>query len=575
MAKTEKNISPQQGRTLPLPVRPGAEGGSWIYLVLCPLIVIVPFVNFIKHHGYGYLAGEVLLILAVCVGVGVFLGLLLFRNGLVSRPLMMAALIFLFADIQLGGSGIMNQIVVLAAGGAAFALWRSVAHIAKIATAVFGAIFLSTVLLPSDGVAPETASAAPMPAGRVDLPPVLHIVLDEHAGPEGIPTVLESGAELKERLRSFYESHGFRLYGKAYSLFADTVPSLAHMANLLESSDPGQTGLFVPDGANFRLERNAYFERLQKAGYRLQVYQTGYLDFCAGLDTAPALCRTTAINDLRAVRDSSLPRRQKASAIAKLFMERSSPYSGVRIVYGVVQNLARNNGIMLPFWAIEEFRVSSLPAMQVLEDLGSGVSNASAGDFFFAHVLLPHHPYALDSDCGIRAPGDWLIRQSVFVPGRLGLDSSLAFAQRLHGRYHEQITCLYTILEKIMDGINDSPLAERFIVILHGDHGSKIQTRYPLLDNADQLTSHEMIQNYSTLFAVRAPAIAPGESDERRAVQELFKTFVESGFASLHPSRDAKQKPFVYLSQEEEPLAYGAARLPLIDFENGQVANRP
>ena len=387
--------------------------------------------------------------------------------------------------------------------------------------------------------------------------------------------MVNSGEGLKERLRSFYESHGFRIYGRAYSRFADTVPSLAHMVNLMETSGPGQTGLFKRQGSGYGLQRNTYFERLQKAGYRLQVYQTGYLDFCTGPDNARTVCRTTAVNDLRSVRDSRLPHSQKASAIARLYMERSSPYKAVRAAYAVVQNLARNNGLMLPLWSVEKFLVSPLPAMKDLQDLGSAVSNASAGDFFFAHVLLPHHPYALGSDCGIRAPNDWLNRKALFVPGRLGLDSTLAFAQRLHGRYHEQITCLYTVLEKIMDGINESPLAERFIVILNGDHGSKIQTRYPLLDNADQLTNHEMIQNYSTLFAVRAPGIAPGESDERRAVQELFKTFVESGFASLSPPSDAEQKPFVYLSEEEEPLAYGAARLPLIDFENGQVASRP
>ena len=53
------------------------------------------------------------------------------------------------------------------------------------------------------------------------LPPVVHILLDEHIGIEGLGGDAAADA-MKERLRSFYVNNGFRLFGGAYSEVSST-----------------------------------------------------------------------------------------------------------------------------------------------------------------------------------------------------------------------------------------------------------------------------------------------------------------------------------------------------------------
>ncbi len=556
---------------------------GWLYPLACPLVLVTPFLGFIEHHDYGFLAPEVLAIVTALAAAGLVLGLVLLRAGTRARALVLFVLLVLFADIQFGWNNIAERPQALLSLAILPLAWMLRTHLAEIATAAFAAILLSTLLLPGAPTALETTQPAPKLAAklakgapsRAELPPVLHLVLDEHAGLEGFSTRIDGGAELRDQLRAFYAERGFRLYAKAYSRHAETAASLAHTVNLFDSVVAVDGGLLVRDGTNFRLTRNGYFERLRAAGYRLRVHQTGYLDLCGALDPAPAICHTSDPNDLRAVRDSRLPTDQKADAIAKLYLERSAVHEGLRMIYGFVQIAARHGGLDAPVWPLEPFRVSALPALAALDEIEASVARAEAGDFIFGHVLLPHYPYALTTDCGIRPPRDWLGRASVFLPGRLGLATSEAFTRALHRRYYQQVGCLYRRLDRILEAVSKSPFAENFVVVLHGDHGAKIQSPLPLVDNLADLTRDRFIENYATLFAVRAPGVAPGTDQTRRAVQDLVAALADGGFTALDPAAATPERDFVYVSETSDPLSYGAQRVSIVEFDTGALAARP
>ena len=172
-------------------------------------------------------------------------------------------------------------------------------------------------------------------------------------------------------------------------------------------------------------------------------------------------------------------------------------------------------------------------------------------------------------------PAAWLSRASVFLPGRLGLESAEAFTHHLHRRYYQQIECLYRRLDRILQAVADSPLAEDFIVVLHGDHGAKIQTPLPVLDNLTDFTRARFVANYATLLAVRAPGVAPGVSQTRRAVQDQVRDFMASDFATLEPQGPDLEAAYVYVSGSDDPLSYGARRVSIAGFEAGALAARP
>ena len=55
------------------------------------------------------------------------------------------------------------------------------------------------------------------PSIAASKPAILHLILDEHIGVEGLPKDNPDAARLQWELRDFYLSRGFALYGGAYS----------------------------------------------------------------------------------------------------------------------------------------------------------------------------------------------------------------------------------------------------------------------------------------------------------------------------------------------------------------------
>jgi hypothetical protein len=101
---------------------------------------------------------------------------------------------------------------------------------------VFSVALVSTLLLPAE----------PLPLGETyrrdgaeakDLPPIIHLVLDEQIGVEGLPADIAGGADLRDDLRRFYVDFGFALYGRAYSEFSQTWHSMIALLNGFESLD--------------------------------------------------------------------------------------------------------------------------------------------------------------------------------------------------------------------------------------------------------------------------------------------------------------------------------------------------
>jgi hypothetical protein len=88
----------------------------------------------------------------------------------------------------------------------------------------------------------------------------------------------------------------------------------------------------------------------------------------------------------------------------------------------------------------------------------------------------------------------------------------------------------------------DSTAADRgMVVIVHGDHGSRIPLHDPDTANVAVMQPADLSDAFSTLFAIRAPAIAPGYDRRFAPINELVGRFSGSHFTQLdvpqHESR--------------------------------------
>ena len=251
--------------------------------IAASLILLAPFVVFVKHNGYPFLALETVLLYAGFAVVGGGLSFAAAAGGRVTSCLLIAFLVTLFVDVQFafpvswnGHAAVFVLLFVLT--------WFLRDHASRILSAVFATVVLSSLvgLVDGDGpIAPVQARpAAVASAPATDLPVLVYLILDEHIGIEGIPSEIESAREVKEKLVSFYLSNGFRLFGRAYSEYYNSFNSLSHVVNFSPGWYDGDLISLIDANYKWQMSQNKLLRRLRNLGFRVQVYQSTYLSFC-------------------------------------------------------------------------------------------------------------------------------------------------------------------------------------------------------------------------------------------------------------------------------------------------------
>jgi len=199
--------------------------------------------------------------------------------------------------------------------------------------------------------------------------------------------------------------------------------------------------------------------------------------------------------------------------------------------------------IDLPAWPTGNSRVGALALLPAMDYLESELRELKSGELHFAHLLLPHYPYVLLPDCSFRPPSEWNARNDADAPQRTSNTPEGRDARYV--QYLDQLECVYKDLDRLLDAI-PKELQGDAVVILHGDHGSRIGIVDPDANSARALTSSDLTDAYSTLFAVRIPAVLAGEDERRVAVGCMLAAVVESGFTSASPDPSCNAEHTVF-----------------------------
>jgi hypothetical protein len=290
-----------------------------LYDFLAPmLLILTPFLSFMTYNRYSYAAPETWICLAGLAAVALLVGLAGTVGGWPARVVLTAGLLVLVMDLQLDwldGSNPRLRVIGLFALALilSFALRK---HLSRIVTAVFATMLVSTVVLAVvDGPVSRDPGAAsadsgrattpePSPPARPQLPILVHLMLDEHIGIEGLPEDVPHGRAMRGFLREFFETYGFRVFPRAYSRYASTSNSLPNLVNF--ASEPVE-GAFTSGVERYVLLSNRYFELLGRAGYNIHVYQTDYMDFCASAPEYIVSCATREVTGLAPMESMTIP----------------------------------------------------------------------------------------------------------------------------------------------------------------------------------------------------------------------------------------------------------------------------
>ena len=465
--------------------------------------------NYVTHNDYPVLRPEIGLVALALLAFSALVALLFVGQRQWVRSFFEGLLAALFVDLNTDSIPL-----VIAAGVAVggITLWKRTSLLAPMA--LFGTVILIATLVSSGSREPwlhTTVNRAP-PPGKTNnaKPAIVHLILDEHIGIEGLPAD-QDAQRLKEELKAFYLRHGFALYGRAYSQHLHTVNAIPAVLNFGESLAKEASTKGVVIG------QTRHLKNLVDDGYRLTIFESDFADFCTG--SAFAECVRYDSSSLRPTLALKLSAVERARLITLKLMSLSEIVNYVLLPYNVAAHSLRNSGydfkVLLPS---EDARSSTVGSIAAIDELSKRLKNARPGEAYFAHLLVPHYPYVVGADCKGLPFGEWRRR---FGPWR--------FKVRQHA-YYAQVRCTMVEVDRLLNALASSPAGSNAVVIIHGDHGSRLTTVDPTEDSRGYFSDDDMIAAFSTLFAVRGPGVQAGYFTEPSPIPSLLHAFDESGF---------------------------------------------
>jgi hypothetical protein len=476
------------------------------------LTLVGSFLNFLNYNAYPVTSAEALLVLGAMLAVSVFVGLLGAGLGVFGQ-LVIPTLLVVVA-VQVNFQTAIPPFYVLAPAllarfsRQALIIWFGVVTASQLWTAMIGAE--GPPLVVSKGV--EVGSAA---VARPDIA-VVHLILDEHIGMEGIPDSAPGGPELREQLRKFYVERGFRLMAGAYSESLHTVNAVPRALSLGSEIPWKKRG----SGGTI-LEENPYFDALQSMGFQIVVAQTDWVDYCG--HPVVTICMTRVGGNLIDVGDQ-LPTSDKAAILTYRFAALSTFASIVFSSYDVVAISGQRFGISLPVVQLERrTTTSALNGMATFDWAIEQARSLEPGKAMFAHILLPHYPYSYDANCRVRRLADWLARVS-----------AVAWESR-YAAYFDQVACATRKVDQLLAAVASSKAAGKTVFVIHGDHGSRIMKVEPMIENDGRFSDRDLVDGYAALFAVAAPEIEPGYDTGRYPLRLLLGALASSEFKRVSP----------------------------------------
>lgn len=523
------------------------------------LILLVPFIVFVQHEAYGLLRNESLLCMGLILGAGLLLGLLVILGRAPARILIMALLFTFVLDMQVAALGIRPALAVLA--GFVLLSWLLRRHVSRIATVAAGAVLLTTIVMGSGHRTPHEQTPLDEPHGQSSLPLVLHIILDEHVGIEGIPEEFDPDGHIAAGLRDLLLANGFEVYGRAYSRYFLTAESLSNLLNFDASRER-----LRHFGNSFRggmvLPRNAWFDLLKQQGYTLHVVQSDYMRYLDPALSADAL-KPHRLTDYRletitSVREAPFETWEKARFILSIYLRLCDTWDWMQSRYAKVRGRLVRRGIELPFWRETHTRTSPLATLRVMQSWRENLLTAGPGQAHFVHFMLPHYPYAYRADGRLRTRGgDWRYCTDR-TKSPLFNDRESRAASYI--QYLEQMQMTWTELERAFAILKAAGQWDDAIVIVHGDHGSRITEHRPAAASRRELSEADLVAGFSTLFAVKRPGVGARYDQRLLPLDHLFKRILRDG---QDPGDQLLEgQPSILLEDSRQPLA----PLPLPPF---------
>lgn len=481
-----------------------------LYVLTGPLVLTIPLISFLNHAAYPLQSPEAILSLLIFAGAGFLSGLLMLKGGLKVRLLVCATLITAFVDLQFGWPRLPYAVVGII--GTVAVLWLIREHLIQVVFTFFCIVFILTLLTPASGFWSTDTGTHKRPVDR-SLPPIFHIIFDEHIGIESIPLSADPERSSADFISMSYLDMGFRVYSRAYSISDRTRISIPLALDTATDQDASRANNryrhVLSDDPGYSLSK------LHDRGYKINVVQSRYMDFCQpGGKSIADQCHTYDYGNISAIHGEPSRPLMRLGYILESIRHSSKIYQLSAASLGSSERVAVGP-------------TSSIAAMRGIEAFTKITRNAQRGNVYFAHLLIPHKPYSYAADCSIQ-----------------NVSRAWPSAEHRYKQYLAQTRCVTHLISELFKVIDEEAGLNDAIILVHGDHGSRLDSR-----------EYTSMSSFGTLLAISIPGLA-GELDRTPvSVQHIIRSVLSKGTVPENASHS--EVPETHEKGPLKPFAYG------------------
>jgi hypothetical protein len=512
-----------------------AERGPW--WAFAPWVFLAGFLTFsaslmnlLDHHGYPLFRTEIFAsFVFLAMLCGVLTAIYMIAKPLIRR-LMEALLLTLLIDLSF--TGFTASMAILIASFAVLKVYgRSIARILT----TFGAIVLLTTFAGALSrnewpvtLIDERSPISGAMAAASDRPAIVHIILDEHLGFGGFPDT-PAGRQTRDHLVEFYTGRGFRIFPRAYSEHLHTINAVPSILNFGE----GEAASASKEG--MVLGPTRIFRQLDRLGYRVTVYQSSFGDYCAATEIIH--CVEYETGGAVPLMDVPLPWDDRTRLILANFFKLSDVVDAVKAVYLRIFRFGLENGYRLVEPPLVRYRSSTFATLQMFDIVTERIEDIRPGEAVFFHALFPHYPLATRDDCSVKPYQDWRLRRD-WTP-----------IEERQEAYYEQLRCTARLVDDVIAALERSPASTDYVLVLHGDHGSRITRRDPRAHNASFL-DEDLTASFSTMVAIRISGREGGIDNSLVPVSAVVRDFSLKEYKAF-PATISVTSPSVMLDDRD------------------------
>lgn len=472
----------------------------------------------LSYVGYPFYSLEYAAAL-LCVLLTGFLFLLVYPIAIMRKPLLfvtvaLGLLLYFYGQAAPYGWLAATVALALVAVLAALLLFKE-----KIALRVIAAACLAQVMLAASATPPKMVAEWGGGGDRSDRRPVVHIVLGGHAGLAAVPEDPRH-AEALRSLQELYVSAGFTVFPKAYTADTEARASLGRLFNPDDNPDDviGHEGMYkrfallntIGGGRRVQITQfdNVRFDPWPLR-YRLQVSQ---LQVFNSRNSYPGIVHFD--------RPASDRLWIAASGGLHWFYSRS----GFPVVAWLMDHTKPGNAIS-DWIYLAKMSLGYTSRFALIDFRRCCVFR---GTYYFLHTLFPHHPYIFDRDCTPRRVKDW--ETHLPLPAT---DTAERYRQRWQMLLEQQL-CASIDMMYIVKALDSQPHMRDALIIIHGDHGSRILTQNDAvraeLKQDDAVRARDQ---RGTFLAIRDGQKPGAMINDDLRVDAVFESLVAGDFTSL------------------------------------------